>query len=256
MSIHQSCSGAAISSRLGLAASCALLATFAFAACGGTVRSDPAGDGGAQNDGVVNGGGTSGGTTGSMTTGGGTTLGPGCPASAPPDGSSCSSGAGVTCEYGGQGPDLACSTVARCGADAKWSTRTADASCRDVQSANESACPSSFAALGLGDACPAGLAGSCAYPEGVCECVSCSSPDAGAMGPSKAWSCARWPEPQGCPTPRPRAGSVCTVEGQDCNYENFCVAVSLGLPHLKCESGAWQTQQDGPPPCPFPECGY
>ena len=263
MSRHQGFSSTSVSSRLGLAGSCALLALVAVAACGGTVQSTDARDGGGTSGGTsgATSGGTSGatsggGTSGTTTSGGSDTLSARCPASAPPDGSACSSGAGVTCEYGGQGPFLACATVARCGADAKWSTRIPDATCKGVQSANESACPSSYAALGAGDACPASLQGSCAFPEGVCECASCFSPDAGAMGPTKAWSCARWPEPQGCPTPRPRAGSACAVEGQDCNYVNFCAAVSLGLPHVKCESGVWQEQEDPPPPCAFPQCGH
>lgn len=247
-----------------------MLATVAFAACGGTVQSSGVGDGGAQNNNVVNGGSSgSSGTTGSSgssgstgssgssgtTSGGGDTLSPRCPPTAPPDGSSCSSGAGVTCEYGGKGAFLECSTVAVCGADATWSTTTPDPSCKGVQSENEPACPSSYAALGAGAACPANVQDSCAYPEGLCNCATCSSPDGGLMGnPGKGWSCARWPSPQGCPTPRPRIGSACAVEGQDCNYVNYCSAVYLGLPDAKCVDGVWQPQQHPPPPCVFPQC--
>jgi hypothetical protein len=246
--------------RIFLAASCATLATVAFAACGGSVQSSDALDGG-RTSGMTSGstsGGTSGSTSGSSsgttTSGGGDMLEPRCPSRAPSDGASCSSGFGVTCEYGGLGVDRECSTVAVCGGDAKWSTRTPDLACKGVQAQNEPACPSSYAELGAGEACPADVHDSCAYPEGQCECTPCSVPDAGPMGSGKRWSCARWPEPQSCPTPRPRIGSTCAVEGQDCNYVNFCEAVFLGLPEVKCVGGVWQAQEQFPPPCAFPRC--
>lgn len=249
--------------RMFLAASCTTLATVAFAACGGSVQSSDAPDGGATSgtSGSTSGGksggtsgSTSGGTSGTTTGAGGDMLEPRCPSSAPPDGSTCSSGVGVTCEYGGLGVARACSTVAVCGGDARWSTRAPDLACKGVQAQNEPTCPSSYAALGLGEACPADVQDSCAYPEGQCKCTPCSVPDAGPMGSGKRWSCARWPEPQGCPTPRPRIGSTCAVEGQDCNYVNFCQAVFLGLPEVKCVGGVWQAQEEFPPPCAFPQC--
>ena len=212
-----------------------------FAACGGSVNSvdqgNGAGDGGARGDAASN--------------GNGDVRSDACPASVPLPGSPCAS-AGLTCEYGGEGPYLACSTIATCRADKSWISNGGGAECTALQSENDPACPSSYEALEPGAACPA-IHGACVYPEGRCACASCFSPDAG--GSAKGWSCVRWPSPTGCPTPRPRIGSSCAVDGQECGYATFCSAVGSGLPDLTCSNGLWQELLRPAPPCALPMCG-
>ena len=238
-----------------------LLVAFVVACGGSTTSTGSAGDGGAQNgassggNGSGNGNGDGNGSSGGSLNGVDGTLSPKCPPTAPADGTPCGNDSSIACEYGGQGVSLACSTIAVCSTEGAWSTRTPDQGCNGVQATNAPTCPASYASLAAGDACPTNLQSACAYPEGLCECASCASPDAGANGPIKAWSCARWPAPEGCPTPRPRAGSACATEGQSCNYTNYCSAVSLGLPDLVCKDGQWHEGQSFPPPCAFPQCG-
>jgi hypothetical protein len=233
------------------------LASVGSAACGGSVQSTDAQTDGGKNGTTGNGtnggstGGSGGGTGVSDSADGGTALAASCPPSAPADLASCGGQVGLACEYGGTGNYLRCSTIAECRADGVWHVTLPQPSCKGIQADNEAACPSSFGALSAGIACPAGLQGSCAYPEGVCECATCSSPD----GTGKGWSCARWLEPQGCPSPRPHIGSACSTDGQECDYANVCSAVSLELPDIKCVGGVWQPQVIPTPPCAFPSCG-
>lgn len=241
MTVHRS----SVASPTYLLAALAAAVT-AVGACGGSVSSI---------DGKGSSSGTSGGS-GSGTSGGDSALiSMICPTSVPATGGDClgATSAGKSCEYGGEGDFLSCTTIAVCGKDHKWTVTAPDATCSGSTSKNEAACPSSYAALAAGAACPATLKGSCVYPEGVCECAHCMAPDSGGTG--SAWSCAAWPTTApGCPSPRPRAGTVCTTNGQECNYERLCGAVSLGLPDLKCVSGFWEEQDTPPPPCPFPQC--
>lgn len=46
---------------------------------------------------------------------------------------------------------------------------------------------------------------------------------------------------QGCPSVRPRVGSDCSMDGQQCDYGD---CNSIGL---VCHSGTWHTQQNGCP---------
>jgi hypothetical protein len=228
--------------RLSFVFACSLAASavMAVVACGGTVQSsDPNGtSGGTQKNG-----------TGEGT---GTVISQVCPSNAPVTGTPCFGA--VACEYGGEGAFLECTTLSVCGADG-WQTSPPDAKCHGVTTKNEAACPSSYAGLAAGAACPATLQGGCVYPEGLCECTPCGPPDGGPTTGKPAWSCAQWPNnPPSCPTPRPRAGSSCTMEGQQCDYENACSAVSLGLPNLVCTGGVWARQRPELPPCRFPLC--
>jgi len=222
---------------LGLSIASSLVVT--FAACGGSVNNGSLGDGGARGDASMT----------SNDDNGNGVSGP-CPASAPLPGASCDR-VGLTCEYGGEGPYLACSAMATCGNDKRWISNGGGAQCTASQRENEAACPSSYDALAPGAACPT-INGACVYPEGKCGCASCFSEEAG--GPQKGWSCIRWPSPAGCPQPRPRIGSSCAVDGQKCNYATYCSAVSTGLPDLTCANGLWQQLPSPPQPCPFPTC--
>ena len=176
-----------------------------------------------------------------------------CPAQPPAQGASCTS-AGLTCEFGGTGPGLLCSTIASCNGTStapKWFVNAPSPSCVSDPAHNPSSCPVSFGALATGAACPAGLpSGSrCVYDEGLCGCTSCAS-DAGQ---TSQWSCAVFPKPQGCPDSRPAIGSPCTTADQECVYGSFC-SVLGGLPTLRCTAGMWERQAGGAA-CANPVCG-
>jgi hypothetical protein len=237
------------SSRVSLALGLTLAAgcTVAFAACGGSVNNGSESGSSGANNGSSSGSGVD---AGSGIKGDGV-LAAACPASPPLPGSSCTP-TGLACEYGGEGPYLACSTIHTC-RDGAWSSNSGGGggTCVAIPSENEAACPATFNGLAAGDACPA-IHDACVYPEGKCACASCFSPDAG--GAAKAWSCVKWLVAAGCPTPRPRIGSACTVEGQECGYATVCSAVSTDLPDLKCEKGLWRDVPVLQPPCAFPMC--
>ena len=218
----------------------------AFAACGGAVN--------AGNEAGSSG---TGGTSGSSGNDDGVLTKPDsglptvCPPSAPLPGSACPS-RGLACEYGGEGPYLACSTVHTC-IEGAWSSngRGGGEACVALPSENEAACPATFDGLGRGDACP-DLHGACVYPEGKCACASCAAPDGG--GAARGWSCVPWPVATVCPTPRPRIGSACAVDGQACSYATVCSAVNTGLPNIECDNGLWRDVPVPQPPCAFPTC--
>jgi hypothetical protein len=250
------------SSRISLVLTLLLTASagLAFGACGGSVTgvngssdgsSGSSGSSGSQQNGGSDSGtntNTSGGSSGGSSGG---TLAAACPSAAPAQGSSCTP-SGLSCEYGGEGPYLECATLAKCGTDGTWAVDAPDPSCKGLQSENDPACPASYTALATGSACPAADV-SCVYPEGLCGCAGCFSQDAG--GQVKAWACVAFPTPTACPTPRPRIGSSCSVEGQECEYATVCTPLGTGLPNVKCVSGLWQSAQIIEPPCAFPQCG-
>ncbi len=183
----------------------------------------------------------------------------GCPAAPPKDGAGCAT-ADLTCEYGGVGPHLRCSTVYACIAvgneAATWSARMPPPACVGSQADNAASCPASFGALANGSACPANTGWECVYPEGLCECSPCGLADGG--GSANLWRCQDWPVAQPpCPSPRPRIGTPCTVENQGCYYGSICSSVGFDQPAMACRKGFWH---DDPlpqgPPCPFPFCGH
>lgn len=226
------------------------------AACGGATASvddagDDAGAGGQGDSGRQGDGGRLG--------DGGNTLGAECPASAPAIGASCAT-AGLTCEYGGAGSHLRCSTIFHCdpqGSGAStWTGFPPSADCVGTQAENAVACPASFSALASGSTCPLAPpgGGTCVYADGLCGCAPCAKADGG--GADNLWSCKTWPAPPApCPSPRPRAGSACTMEGESCSYGAVCTSVSFDQPDLKCVSGLWHDEPVAQPPCVFPSCG-
>jgi hypothetical protein len=228
----------------------ASLLVFAVAACGGATTNieDGGNDGGALGDG------------GSLNDGDSLSdegaLGASCPATAPTNGTGCPTDK-LTCEYGGKGPQIRCSTVFTCqhaGTGAgMWTSDPPSPDCVGTQGDNAPSCPASFAALASGAACPQS-SGDCVYAEGLCACEPCRSPDAG--GSTNLWTCRTWPEPPPpCPSPRARAGSACSVEGQDCSYAAPCSPVNIDQPDLKCVNGLWEDQPIAQPPCAFATCG-
>lgn len=220
-----------------------VLACVSVAACGGSEIGVAESDGGVAADGGSGGGGDGGGG------GGGGGPGGSCPAALPAARTACTT-PGLACEYGGEGDHLLCSVVVNCGQDHTWYSSASGAPCVGSQAENPSACPSSFTALGRGAACPTDLDARCVYPEGTCACQTCSGGDGGL---TRAWACETWPDPAGCPEPRPRIGSPCTNEGQECSYGSICGVVS-GVPLLDCRDGVWKRAAIAAD-CALPKCG-
>jgi hypothetical protein len=169
---------------------------------------------------------------------------PGCPSSAPADGSPCSAGFGFTCEYGA---DPHCTKIAACASDGQsgtftWFVTSSDSSCNG----NPPECPKSFAAVKNDSACPIAN-DSCTYPEGRCACDSCASDS--PNGGTQQWKCETWETPVGCPEPRPLFGTSCSNEGQECDYGPACCDDANIGPAMTCAGGYWTDSAEG---C---ECG-
>jgi hypothetical protein len=181
-------------------------------------------------------------------------VGAGCPAQTPIADAPCSV-PGLSCEYGGFGDHLLCSTVATCqpgaGKGTTWYVSRPAKDCISSPAANPAECPSSFGAIPMGGACPQAAPGQCVYAEGVCGCVPCA-PD-GSNAFTNEWACASWPAPSGCPAARPRLGTPCAPEGQSCMYANVC-DVNDGEPAIGCQSGRWVITPFGAD-CAIRQCG-
>lgn len=212
-------------------------------ACGGSAATIGGGDGGANDGSSANDGSTSDGST------------PGgeCPTAVPTAKSPCAT-PGLSCEYGGTGDHLLCSTIASCQAAAsggnQWYVNAPPSGCVASPAENPMGCPPSYATLPTGAACPREPATQCVYAEGVCGCIGCMADGGGA---STEWACQPWPAPSGCPEPRPRLGSPCTQEGQSCFYANVC-GVNDGEPVMGCQNGRWVQQAFGAD-CAVRACG-
>ena len=104
---------------------------------------------------------------------------------------------------------------------------------------NPNSCPADFGTLPNGGACPQSPGPTCVYGKGMCGCVPCVG-DSGT-GQQQEWLCEPFPQPQGCPEPRPLIGSACTQDGQSCAYGTVCGVIKQ-QPMLICQSGRWQSQ--------------
>jgi hypothetical protein len=104
--------------------------------------------------------------------------------------------------------------------------------------------------------CP--FQGSCTYPEGRCACLPCTvggggsicgeddlCADAGVAGTT--WICEPWPQPSGCPWPRPLLGTPCNLpETMYCGYgPTCCDYVGIGEPPMQCIGGYWDPSNSG-----------
>jgi hypothetical protein len=218
-----------------------------FVACGGSTFSNGGADGGTPGPNANDGGSfDSGANDGSP--------GGDCPANVPAAKNACSP-AGLSCEYGGTGDHLLCSTMAECQPSAsggnQWFVNAPAASCVASPSQNPLGCPPTFGTIPTGASCPREPASDCVYPEGTCGCVSCA-PDGGGTIATE-WVCDPWPTPNGCPEPRPRIGSPCASEGQSCMYADLC-SVGNGQPAMGCQNGRWVLQAFGVD-CAIRHCG-
>src|SRR5262245_33321014 len=127
-----------------------MVGVFLVACSGSTTSIGDGSDGGGGVDGSVPDAGGADGATRDASPGG---L---CPPDTPVQGAECSTSF-LSCEYGGTGPELLCSTMATCrGAGGKfsWYVTPPSATCVATQAQNAAACPSSFTGRPTGAACP------------------------------------------------------------------------------------------------------
>jgi hypothetical protein len=158
--------------------------------------------------------------------------GPACPTTAPPQGSACGP-QGLACEYG-TATTVECDTVATCNGG-RWEIALPTMTKSLCQSGPASECPSSFAAVPLGQRCDV-YPLPCDYPEGRCACTVREGPtvtDASAMA---TWICPS-PDP-GCPLPRARLGAPCT-SSDACDYGTCAIP---GATAEACTDNLWVAQ--------------
>ncbi len=181
---------------------------------------------------------------------------PDCPAADPNDGACTKDG--LVCEYGDDFNPL-CNTVRVCsgtrwGSPIVYSNRPKCPSVTPTVKPNPSTCAATRAAVPVGQACtPQGAAdsgaNSCHYDGSTCTCEAfCESypvrmPDCDAdAGITQhccdttkiAWHC--FDGPKLCTSPRPRVGSPCTTEGEECALTE---PDECGQPTLACKQGIW-----------------
>jgi hypothetical protein len=155
---------------------------------------------------------------------------PYCPELEPGVGTKCSMG-GVECEYPRTEPtlqyDVACDDVRTCSkATGKWTDgQLLSAKCKN-DGPNAGSCPSDYSSAVGGEGCKVPNVW-CEYDAAVCVCMPPSGPTTADGG--YVWSC----NPGGgCPMPRPRLGSTCTIDGQNCTY----LTCAYGQ---QCQDGSW-----------------
>ena len=174
-----------------------------------------------------------------------------CPATLPADGTRCTVPS-LICDYPGVDPAGVCRPRATCEVKTpaiNWSVTQPAATC----GTHPSPCPTSFASIPVGGACPVGASPfqtTCDYVEGRCGCVSCFD-DGGASG--TMWSCRAWDAGAGssCPARAPLAGTACGTPDAFCFYGG-CGQISIGS-DLQCEGGYWQ-ERGISGTCALPSC--
>src|SRR5947207_2557369 len=150
--------------------------------------------------------------------------------SVPSQDGSCSKN-GLLCEYGSDF-DPRCNTIVTC-SGGKWTTpfypgggmtKQCPSNPLPTTTPNPSDCAATRAGVPVGTMCS--TKSTCAYDGSTCFCGAwCSSYsiqmplcDGGAMpnccDMTVKWHC--FDGPAYCPNPRPRIGSACTMEGQEC----------------------------------------
>ncbi len=150
-------------------------------------------------------------------------LAPACPAMIPSGG--CAPN-GLACEYGGD-IFLSCDTLATCSAGTWQIQAPSGGTCRGATGGDDSNCPATSGAVSVGQSCATPM--TCGYGATICYCYIDHS------GAPQDWGC--FPG-AGCPFPRPRVGSVCATNGQQCEYS------SCG-DSIKCTAGLWTVGNGG-----------
>jgi hypothetical protein len=158
---------------------------------------------------------------------------PDCPADEPTVGTSCDV-EGVQCEYPKGAKlqyDIACDDVVEC-SSGRWVDETFMSACHP-DGPNPPECPAAYIDLKNGSSCSDQNIW-CEYPAGVCQCVQ-SSGVVVHDGGSYDWRCNPG---SGCPMPRARLGSACSMSGEICTYETceYSQACTSGLWHGSMEA--------------------
>jgi len=142
----------------------------------------------------------------------------GCPLTVPVEGLPC----GATpsrCEYGDD-PREGCNTVATC-TPTGWRVQQPATDPASGCPTPQPACPPTFPdSPDASFSCPSGLSFECVYPEGECICYG------GGL------QCA--PDPNDCPTTRPRAGTPCAADGGCQAWGGGCTWGAM-----LCRCGVW-----------------
>jgi hypothetical protein len=199
-----------------------LIPLFVLVACSGNVIETGAnGDGGTNADGGA-------GNDGAVTTSG-------CPSSLPNDGVACTP-EGLQCEYGTNNGGCGDPTTSCTNGAWKQPPPTPGVACLPNNS-----CPASHADVTVGATCGADEM-ECNYPgQGRCTCASedfGGLPHATDGGPApNVWACEQ--PAAGCPVDRPRFGSACSTENQNCFYGSCNMPDSLSI---SCTGGVWTDQ--------------
>jgi hypothetical protein len=158
---------------------------------------------------------------GSPKTSDGASPGPGCPASSPSSGQSCSP-PGLWCEYDVVQANPYCNDLWLCSPSSTWQEESTRGRCPPPTAP----CPDSYADVPVNEACPVANQ-LCVYPTGSC---GCTRPPSGTG--TSTWAC--MPLATGCPSPIPTLGTSCTTPGLTCDYSPCGGGVTVA-----CDNETW-----------------
>jgi len=158
---------------------------------------------------------------------------PVCPVALPDAGTSCSK-ENMQCEYGSAWWSVSCDEVVQC-QNGLWATfKPSFDPCSAEPGPNPASCPADFTSVPQGSACATNGV-SCIYDQGQCACQVPLGGPIEIDGGTGYWGCV--PE-QGCPFPRARLGTTCSIAAQvNCTYEECSYAQT-------CQAGVWQAEQE------------
>ncbi len=157
---------------------------------------------------------------------------PGCPTSAPAEGTSCATES-LECEYGDAWWNVACDVVMQCDSGQWQTAHLSYEPCTPEPGPNPASCPATSMSVAQGSVCEANDS-SCYYPDAFCQCIVPLGGPVQIDGGTAYWSCLPG---NGCPYPRPVLGSACTAVGTYCTYEECSYGQS-------CTDGAWQGSEE------------
>ena len=136
---------------------------------------------------------------------------------------------GALCEYGSD-PVEACNQLFMCSHGTLQPHAQPRPTCPTVDAGVGASCPAyppPAASDEGGVSCQLGLV--CDYPQGRCECATAF--------PTMNVGFACVIPAAGCSTQRPRLGTPCSQEGEQCSYEACGVSADFGA--VTCSNGVW-----------------
>jgi hypothetical protein len=167
----------------------------------------------------------------------------GCPSTPPDEATSCDAPF-LACEYGSS-PHIVCNEVATC-IDGEWSypPPTPGPPSPFCVPPNP-LCPTTFRDTPASTTCATAPDIVCDYPSGSCGCLGGGPYPNDGGAPNYSWFCSV-PSP-GCSATRPLLGTLCTDDGQECEY---AVCIDDGGDFESCEGGVWvRTPPPNMTPC-------